>query len=112
MMNRGPQAIQAIFAHRVVTDGWDGPDMTVTLLIAPSGDGWMLTRSDGLGGGVFLSLKAALSEARDEAALVTRARLTVRDRDGVETTTHFAYGRLSRPARAATASTARVSLNG
>ena len=110
MMTRGTQAIEAFFAHRVTTDEWDVADMAVTLLVAPSGEGWMLTRSDGLGGGVFITMKAALAEARDEAAMVTKARLTVRDRDGIETTTHFAYGRLSRPSMVAP-STARIALN-
>lgn len=111
MMTRETQAIEAFFAHRVTTDGWAVADAAVSFLVASSGADWMLTRSDGLGGGVFVSLKAALAEARDEAAMVTKATIIVRDRDGIESTTHFAYGRLTRPTLT-TPSTARVALNG
>lgn len=110
-MDRSTQAIEAFYAHRVTTDAWDTMDAGVTLLVAPSGEGWMLTRSDGLGGGVFVTLKAALGEARDEAAMLIKARLIVRDRDGIESITHFAYGRLTRPSPIES-SMARVALNG
>jgi len=70
------------------------PTGDVTLTIEMSGPRhWVLHRSDGRCGGIFIDRKSALHEARQEASMLSGALIVITEANGDVIREHFRAGR-------------------